>query len=194
LVTLLKKNLCPYTLSLSLAQQPTLIQVLPQKLLPSVPTSCGIPPVSFPQLHGITPSSHLSFGLPFCLLPSTTAAKTLLAEFCSSNRITWPAHLRQLILMYVTISIYLYSVYNSLLYFILHSPLSFIAQSWLSKFFFQKILIRFRRILIYPSFRPICQHWCDEGHISFYFDFMDREPKYVKLCTVSKLNYSIEST
>ena len=39
----------------------------------------------------ITPSFHLSFGLPFCLFPSTTAARTLLAGLCSSNRITCPA-------------------------------------------------------------------------------------------------------
>ena len=39
----------------------------------------------------VTPSSHLSLGLPLCLLPSTTASKTLLAGFCSSSRITCPA-------------------------------------------------------------------------------------------------------
>ena len=47
----------------------------------------------------VTPSSHLSLGLPFCLLPSTTAAKTLLAGFWSSSRMTCPAHLRRLILI-----------------------------------------------------------------------------------------------
>ena len=40
--------------SSTVAQQPTLGQGLPQKLLPSVPTSCGTPPMSFPQLLGIT--------------------------------------------------------------------------------------------------------------------------------------------
>jgi hypothetical protein len=74
----------------------------------------------------VTPSSHLSLGLPFCLLPSTTAAKTLLAGFCSSSRIKCPAHLRRLILIYVIMSLSLYSVYNSSLYFILYSPLSFV--------------------------------------------------------------------
>jgi hypothetical protein len=56
------------------------------------------PPVSF------TPSFHLSFGLPLCLLPSTTATRTLLAGFCSSSQMTCPAHLRRLILMYVTMT------------------------------------------------------------------------------------------
>ena len=76
----------------------------------------------------ITPSSHLSFGLPLCLLPSTTATRTLLVGLCSSIRITWPAHFNRLILMYVTTSLPLYNVYNSLLYFILHFPLSFVVQ------------------------------------------------------------------
>jgi len=74
----------------------------------------------------VTPSSHLSLGLPFCLLPSTTAAKTLLEGFCSSSRITCPAHLSRLILIYAIMSLSLYSVYDSSLYFILHSPLSFV--------------------------------------------------------------------
>ena len=74
----------------------------------------------------ITPSSHHSFGLPLCLLPSTTATRTLLVGFCSSIRITCPAHFNRLILMYVTISLSLYNVYNSLLYFIFHYPLSFV--------------------------------------------------------------------
>ena len=51
----------------------------------------------------ITPSSHLSFGLPLCLLPSTTATRTLLVALCSTIPITCPAHLNWLILMYVTI-------------------------------------------------------------------------------------------
>ena len=74
----------------------------------------------------ITPSSHLSFGLPLCLLPSTTATRTLLVGFCSSIKITCPAHFNRLILMYVIISLSLYNVCNSLLYIILHSPLSFV--------------------------------------------------------------------
>jgi hypothetical protein len=61
----------------------------------------------------ITPSSHLSFGLPLCLLPSTTAVRTLLVGLCSSSRITCPAHLSQLIYIYVSISFSLYNVYNS---------------------------------------------------------------------------------
>ena len=40
----------------------------------------------------ITPSSLLSFGLPLCLLPSTTAKRTLHVGLCSSIRITCPAH------------------------------------------------------------------------------------------------------
>jgi hypothetical protein len=60
----------------------------------------------------VTPSSHLNLGLPFCLLPSTTAAKTLLAGFWSSSRMICPAHLTRLILMYVIMSLSLYSVYN----------------------------------------------------------------------------------
>jgi len=67
----------------------------------------------------VTPSSHLSLGLLFCHLPSTTAAKSLLARFCSSSRITCPAHLRPLILIYVMMLLSLYSVYKSSLYFIL---------------------------------------------------------------------------
>ena len=31
----------------------------------------------------ITPSSHLGFGLPLCLLPSTSATRTLLVVLCS---------------------------------------------------------------------------------------------------------------
>ena len=103
--------------------------------------SCGTPPMSFPQLLGITRhsiSSHLSVGLPFCLLPSTTAAKTLLAGFWSSSRMTCPAHLRLLILMYVIMSLSLYNVYNSSLYFILHSPLSFAGPKMALKAFLSK--------------------------------------------------------
>ena len=70
------------------------------------------------------PTSHLNFGLPLCLLPSTTATRTLLVGLCSSIRIICPAHFNRLILMYVTISLSLYKVYNSLLYFILHFPLT----------------------------------------------------------------------
>ena len=73
----------------------------------------------------ITPSSHLSFGLLLSLLPSATATRTLLVRLCSSIRITCPSHFYRLILMYVTIWLSLYNVYNSLLYFFLHSPLSF---------------------------------------------------------------------
>ena len=83
----------------------------------------------------ITPSSHLSFVLPICLFPSTTATRTLLAGLCSSSRITCPAHLRRLILMYVTILLSLYDVYSSLLYFILHSPFSFVGPKMALKIF-----------------------------------------------------------
>jgi len=86
----------------------------------------------------VTPSSHLSLGLPFCLLPSTTAAETLLAGFCSSSRITCPAHLRRLILIYVMMSLSLYGVYNPSLYFILHSPLSFVGPKLPLKTFLSK--------------------------------------------------------
>ena len=86
----------------------------------------------------ITPSSHLNLGLPFCLLPSTTAAKTLLAGFWSSSRMTCPAHLRRLNLMYVIMSLSLYNVYNSSLYFILHSPLSFVGPKMALKTFLSK--------------------------------------------------------
>jgi len=71
--------------------------------------------------------SQLSFGLPLCLLPSTTTTRTLPVALCSSIPITCPADFNQLKLMYVTISLSLYSVYNLLLYFILHSHLSFAA-------------------------------------------------------------------
>ena len=64
----------------------------------------------------ITPSCHLSFGLPLCLLSSTTATGTLLVGLCFSIPITCPAHFNRLILMYVTISHSLYNVYNSLLH------------------------------------------------------------------------------
>ena len=59
-----------------------------------------------------TPSSHLSFDLLLCLLPSTAATRTLLVALCSSIRITCPAHFNRLILMHVAISLSLYSVYN----------------------------------------------------------------------------------
>ena len=62
----------------------------------------------------ITPFFHLSFGLPLCFLPSTTATRTLLARLCSTGRIMCAAHLRRLILLYVTTSFSLYSVYSSL--------------------------------------------------------------------------------
>jgi hypothetical protein len=86
----------------------------------------------------VTSSFHLSLGLPFCLLPSTTAAKTLLAGFCSSSRITCPAHLGRLIFIYVIMSLSFYSVYNSSLYFILHSPLSFVGTKMALKTFLSK--------------------------------------------------------
>ena len=50
----------------------------------------------------ITPSSHLSFCLHLCLLPSTTASGTLLVALCSSIPITCPAYFNRLILIYVT--------------------------------------------------------------------------------------------
>jgi len=105
--------------------EPLLSQGLLQKLLPAVPIPWSIPPISPPNLlaSSITPSSHLSFSLPLCLLPFTTATRTLLVGLCSSIRITCPAHFNPLILMYVTISLSLYNVYNSLLYFILHCHL-----------------------------------------------------------------------
>jgi len=40
--------------------------------------------------------------------------------------------------MYVTISLYLYNVYNSLLYFILRSPFSFIGPKMALKIFLSK--------------------------------------------------------
>ena len=75
--------------------------------------------------HYLLASSHLSFGLPLCLLPSNTATRTLLVRLCSSKRITCPVHFSRLVLIHITISHSLYNVYNWLLYFILHSPLSF---------------------------------------------------------------------
>ena len=86
----------------------------------------------------ITTSSHLSFGLPLCLLPSTTAMRTLLVALCSSIRITRHVHFNRLILVYVTISLSLYTVYNSLLYFILHSLLSFVGPKIALKIFLSK--------------------------------------------------------
>ena len=66
--------------SSSLAQQPLLSQGLLQNLMPTVPIPCSIPPFSSPPppnflASTVTPSSHLSFGLLLCLLPSTTATK-----------------------------------------------------------------------------------------------------------------------
>ena len=55
----------------------------------------------------ITPSSHLCFGLPLCLLPSTTATRTLPVGLCSSIRITCPAHFNRLILTSIYLSIYM---------------------------------------------------------------------------------------
>ena len=86
----------------------------------------------------VTPSFHLSFCLPLCLLPYNTATRTLLVGLCSSIPITCPAHFTRLILMYVTTSISLYNVYSSLLYFILHSPLSFVGPKIALKIFLSK--------------------------------------------------------
>ena len=58
----------------------------------------------------ITPSSHLSFALPLCLLPCATATRTLLAGLCSSSQMTCPAHLRRLIFVYVTISLAVFTM------------------------------------------------------------------------------------
>ena len=41
--------------------------------------------------------------------------------------------------MYITISLSLYNVYNSLLYFILHSPLSFVGPEMSLKIYLSKI-------------------------------------------------------
>jgi hypothetical protein len=96
--------------------------------------------MSFPNFLAspVTPSSHLILGLPFCLLPSTTAAKILLAGFCSPSRIIFPVLHRPLILLYVIMLLSLYSVYNSSLYFILHSPLSFVGPKMALKTFCSK--------------------------------------------------------
>ena len=95
---------------------------------------------SFPNFlaSSVTPSSHLSFSLPLCLLPSTTATRTLPVALCSSIPITCPAHLNQLILMYVTVSLSLYIVYSSLFYFILHSSLLFVGPKIALKIFLSK--------------------------------------------------------
>jgi hypothetical protein len=52
--------------------------------------SCTFSPPNF-LAPSITPSSHLSFGLSLCLLPSTTATRTLLVALCSFMRIVCPA-------------------------------------------------------------------------------------------------------
>ena len=139
LQTVMKCKHYALTSSSSLAQQPLLSQGLLQKLLPAVPIPCSIPPIFLPQLpgifhHTIFPSSFR----PVCLLPSTTPTRTLLVELSSAIRITCPARFNRLILMYVTISLSLYNVYNSLLYFILHSPLSFVGPKIALKIFLSK--------------------------------------------------------
>jgi hypothetical protein len=53
---------------------------------------------------------------------------------------TRPAHLRRLILMYVTMSLSLYNVYSSLLYFTLHSPFSFVRPKMTLRIFLSKTL------------------------------------------------------
>ena len=70
----------------------------------SFPHSPSFSPPSF-LASSITPSSHLSLGLLLCLLPSTTATKTLLAGLCSSSRITCLSRLRRLIVIYVTMKV-----------------------------------------------------------------------------------------
>jgi len=85
----------------------------------------------------ITPSSHLSFGLPLCIFPSTVT-RTLLAALCSSSRMTCPAYLRQLTMIHVTMSLSLYNVYSWLLYLILHSPFSFVDPKMALKIFLSK--------------------------------------------------------
>jgi hypothetical protein len=99
----------------------------------------------------ITPSSHLSFGLPLCLLPSTIAVRTLFVGLCSSSRITCPAHLSQLILIYVTILFSLCNVYNSL-YFILHSPFSFVGPKMALKIIYDLSLLLHRAFLRFTNY------------------------------------------
>ena len=101
----------------------------------------------------ITPSSHLSFSLPLCLLPSTTATRTLRVALCSSIRITCPAHFNRLILMYVTISLSLYNIYNSLLYFILHSPLSLVMTIFKINHVYQALIIVQHQCFVFVQFR-----------------------------------------
>jgi hypothetical protein len=59
----------------------------------------------------ITPSSHLSFGLPLCLFPSTTATRILPVALCSSSQITCPACLSKLTFIYMSLYHSLYTVY-----------------------------------------------------------------------------------
>ena len=54
------------------------------------------------------------------------------------GQMTCPPHLGWLILMYVTISLSLNNVYNSLLYFILHSPYLFVGPNMALKIFLSK--------------------------------------------------------
>jgi hypothetical protein len=89
----------------------------------SLQHSSSFSPTNF-LAPSITPSSHLTFGLPLCPFPSTTATRILRVALCSCSRITCPAHLSRLTLKYVTMSLSLYSVYSLSLYFILHSPFS----------------------------------------------------------------------
>ena len=123
----------------------------------------------------ITPSSHLSFGLPLCL-PSTTATRTLLAGLCSSIWITCPAHFNRLIVMYVTISLSLYNVYNSLLYFIFHSSVVITNQIMLCFFFFYWVwtcwvmgFCVLDTYVLWVVYCLPCVVFCWNVHIAVYF-------------------------
>ena len=143
----------------------------------------------------LTPSFHLNFGLALCLLPSTTATKTLLAGFCSSSRITCPAHLKRLSLMYVTMLHSLYIVYSSLLYFILHFRVW--AQNWLSVFSVQKLLKYLHQIFIRPRFqnRMPALAWSFLFNVtsdSFIYPIYFWLPHCLMLCGVDKLHSWID--
>ena len=126
--------------SSTVPQQPNFGQGLSQKLQPFVLFSCGTLPLSFTQLLGIPRHSIFPSLFRSALLPSSFyyCRKTLLAVFWSSSRMTCPAHIRLLILMYVIMSLSLQNVYISLLYSIFKSLLSFVGSKMALKSFLSK--------------------------------------------------------
>ena len=84
----------------------------------------------------MTSSWFFLFTLNYDARSTTHQKASCRALFLHTNNMSCPFN--RLILMYVTISLSLYNVYNSSLYFILHSPLSFVVPKIALKIFLSK--------------------------------------------------------